>query len=88
MRLGEAVSLEDLRFNKENGKLGLWSPVQFIEEHGAGIYFLQLYEPSKPPVLMVHGAGAVILRNGPVLSTSLTLTDFTHGYYTIHQDCG
>ena len=57
VHLGEVVSLNDARFTQENGKLGLWTPVQFIEEHGAGIYLLQPYEPTKIPVLFVHGVG-------------------------------
>ncbi len=57
MRLGELISLKPTEQDAESGRLGLWSPVQFIKEQGIGIYFLQKFDPSKIPVLMVHGAG-------------------------------
>ena len=56
LQLGTVVSIDDPRFSAENGKLGLWNPVQFLFDVGAGIYFLEEYDPKKIPVLFVHGA--------------------------------
>lgn len=53
--LGEITSLSDLRFRKETGPLGMWTPVRFLEEVGTGIFFLEPYNPSLLPVLFVHG---------------------------------
>ncbi len=52
---GDVVDLSDSRFGPESGKLGLWRPVDFLYDVGAGIYFLQEYDPERIPVLFVHG---------------------------------
>jgi hypothetical protein len=55
-QLGTIVTLDDPRFSEENAKLGLWDPLRFLTEVGAGVYFLEEYDPKKTPVLFVHGA--------------------------------
>ena len=40
----------------ENARRGLWQPVEFVRQVGAGVYFLEPYDPDKIPVLFVHGA--------------------------------
>jgi len=55
--LGEIVTFDDPRFADANGQLGLWEPVEFLFNIGAGFYFLEAYDPKKLPVLFVHGAG-------------------------------
>jgi pimeloyl-ACP methyl ester carboxylesterase len=57
VRVGEIVALDDPRFAPENGKLGLWQPVEFLFDVGAGFYFLEPFDAKKVPVLFVHGAG-------------------------------
>ena len=52
---GEVVSLDDPRFDAENGKLGLWRPLDFVLDVGPGIYFVEEYAAGKLPVLFVHG---------------------------------
>jgi pimeloyl-ACP methyl ester carboxylesterase len=52
---GEVVPLSDARFARENADMGLWRPLDFILNVGAGLYFLQPYEEDKTPVLFVHG---------------------------------
>ena len=54
--IGKVVSLTDARFKKENGWLGLWRPIDFLERYGAGLFLLQKYEKNKVPVIFVHGA--------------------------------
>ncbi len=56
LQLGTIVTIDDPRFSDENGKLGLWDPLRFLFEVGAGVYFLEEYDPHKIPVLFVHGA--------------------------------
>ncbi len=58
MRFGEIVQLDDSRFTKGKGRLGLWEPIRFLEEVGGGLYFLEPFDPAKIPVLFIHGAGA------------------------------
>ncbi|MBX3026869.1 hypothetical protein KF840_18325 [bacterium] len=55
-RIGEVVTLEDARFSEDNARLGLWQPARFLIDVGAGIYFLEPYDPQRTPVLFVHGA--------------------------------
>lgn len=55
-RIGELVALDDPRFGEEQARLGLWQPVDFLIDVGAGIYFLEPYDPARIPVLFVHGA--------------------------------
>jgi pimeloyl-ACP methyl ester carboxylesterase len=57
VEIGDIVSLDDPRFAPENGTLGMWQPVEFLFDVGAGFYFLQEYDPRKVPVLFVHGVG-------------------------------
>ena len=56
LQLGMITTIDDPRFSDENAKLGLWNPVQFLSQAGAGVYFLEAYDPKKIPVLFVHGA--------------------------------
>lgn len=55
-RLGEVVGLDDPRFSAAAAATGLWRPVDFLFDVGAGIYFLEPYDPHRIPVLFVHGA--------------------------------
>jgi len=55
--IGEIADLDDPKFSEEMGDKGLWEPVTFLNETGAGVYFLSEYDPDKIPVLFVHGAG-------------------------------
>lgn len=57
VRFGEIVNLEDSRFTKEKGQLGLWEPLRFMKQVGGGLYFLEQFDPKKIPVLFIHGAG-------------------------------
>jgi pimeloyl-ACP methyl ester carboxylesterase len=53
---GEVVELSDSRFDQSNATKGLWKPFDFLLDVGAGIYFLEEYDPDKVPVLFVHGS--------------------------------
>jgi pimeloyl-ACP methyl ester carboxylesterase len=53
--LGRVVELTDARFDRENGRKGLWRRWDFLFDVGPGIYFLEACDPSRTPVLFVHG---------------------------------
>ncbi len=53
---GALADLDDKLFSYENGEKGYWQPYSFFREIGCNIYFLNSYDPSKIPVLFVHGA--------------------------------
>lgn len=53
---GAIADLGDALFSSEYGSKGLWMPLEFFREVGGNIYFLEAYDPTKIPVLFVHGA--------------------------------
>lgn len=55
IKVGVVTTLEDPRFSQENGSLGYWKPLTFLRDVGAGLFFLEKYDPQKIPVLFVHG---------------------------------
>lgn len=54
---GQLISLDDPKFSRDIGTLGLWQPLSFYEKYGAGIYLLDAYQPGLTPVIFIHGAG-------------------------------
>ncbi len=56
MSFGEVAKLDDPRFTATRGEDGLWTPATMAITTGFGIYFLEPYDPSRTPVLFVHGA--------------------------------
>ena len=53
--IGAITTLDDPRFRMENAASGMWAPFDFIFNFRPGVYFLQAYDPTKIPVLFVHG---------------------------------
>lgn len=53
---GQPVSLSDARFTRENARMGLWQPQQFLSEIGGGFFPLSAFDPTKKLVVLVHGA--------------------------------
>jgi pimeloyl-ACP methyl ester carboxylesterase len=53
---GEVANLDDPRFAATRGADGLWTPATLAIHNGFGVYFLERYDPSRIPVLFVHGA--------------------------------
>src|SRR5262245_13644732 len=54
--VGAVTRIDDPRFSDDNAHRGLWQPVEFVRQVGAGVYFLEPYDPKKIPVLLLHGA--------------------------------
>jgi len=54
--VGEVTTFDDPRFSAATAATGLWRPVDFLFDVGAGIYFLEPYDPDRVPILFVHGA--------------------------------
>jgi len=52
---GTVISLDDPRFTSDTGREGMWTPLQSVMENGAGIFFLEPYDPARIPVVFVHG---------------------------------
>ena len=60
--IGQVVSLNDPRFNRNNYSLGLWKPLDFLTIAEGGLFFLEEYQEDKVPVLFIHG-----VSDGPTL---------------------
>ncbi len=44
-------------FDPSLARTGLWLPMKFIANTGGGIYFLNSFDLTKTPIVLVHGAG-------------------------------
>ena len=53
---GELGDLADKHFGAENAKIGYFEVFRFLWDVRPGIYFLEEYDPTRIPVLFVHGA--------------------------------
>ncbi|MHB8772952.1 MAG: alpha/beta fold hydrolase [Syntrophales bacterium] len=53
---GAIADLDDPAFSAERGERGFWAPLEYFKLAGANIYFLEPYDRTKIPVLLVHGA--------------------------------
>ena len=56
--IGDVTPLDSPLFSRERAEKGLWTPFAFVEQGGAGIHFLDPYDPDRTPVLFVHGINA------------------------------
>jgi pimeloyl-ACP methyl ester carboxylesterase len=56
IKVGQVAGLDDPIFSLQHGSKGYWEPLTFIREVGFSIYFKEKYDPTKIPVLFVHGA--------------------------------
>ncbi len=56
VKIGQVIDWDDPFLSLEYGIKGYWEPLTFIREVGFCLYFLEAYDPSKIPVLFVHGA--------------------------------
>lgn len=57
VQVGTVTALDAPRFATRNGTRGMWEPVAFLFEVGAGLYVLEPCDEARTPVLFVHGIG-------------------------------
>lgn len=55
-RFGEVTTLDDPRFAPERIQDGIYRPVEFLRDTGPGLFLLEPYDPSRIPVIFVHGS--------------------------------
>ena len=58
LSIGVVTTLDDPAFSRDRIADGMRSPVDAADPVGFGLYLLQPYDPSKTPVVFVHGIGA------------------------------
>jgi pimeloyl-ACP methyl ester carboxylesterase len=64
---GQVTTLADPRFSREVATKGMWQFYDFLLDTRPGIYFLQAYDPTKIPVLFVHGIAGTPLDFAPLI---------------------
>jgi len=67
---GTVSSLSDPLFSEEQAKKGQTQPFAFLADGGTGIHFMEDYDPTRIPVLFVHGVNGTP-RNFAVMIESL-----------------
>ncbi|WP_147821939.1 esterase/lipase family protein [Salidesulfovibrio onnuriiensis] len=55
LQTGTVVDLDMPLFAPKYARQGLWTPFRAFKEQGAKIFFLEAYDPSRQPVLFIHG---------------------------------
>ncbi len=55
LHVGDVVALEDPRFGAEAGRRGMWEPLAFMRELGAGLFLVEPHVAGRTPVVFVHG---------------------------------
>jgi len=53
---GAIAEINDEIYSDEYGKKGYWAALEFFKEISGNVYFLEAYDPTKIPILFVHGA--------------------------------
>jgi hypothetical protein len=53
--IGDVLPLDDPRFGRANGLVGMNEPQRFMMEIGAGLFLTEPHDPARVPVVFVHG---------------------------------
>lgn len=53
--IGTVTSMNDPIFANDNYSMGMWRPLDFLDQVGGGLFFLQEYDKDKIPIVFVHG---------------------------------
>lgn len=64
--VGARASLSEPIFSRESANMGMWRPIDYLERFGGGLFFLEEYDPSRTPVLFIHGINGTALDFEPV----------------------
>ena len=98
--IGTVTDLDSELFSAEQAKKGLWEPYSFMVDGGAGIHFLEEYDPKRIPVIFIHGINGSPQNFEPIIDTldysryqawvysypsGLRLADMANGLYEIFR---
>lgn len=78
--LFRVVTLDEPQFASDKAVDGLWKPADFLEQGRTGIYALEPFEPTKTPVLFIHGIGGSP-REFKTLANGLDRTRFQPWFF-------
>ena len=77
---GEKTTLNHFQFSQDYGSLGLWEPFKAFREYGAGVYFIENFNPKKIPLLCVYGMGGYA-QDWETIFNSIDRTKFQPWFY-------
>ena len=83
---GVIVDLDEPCFDEDIGVKGYWEPLEFYRKYGGNIYFTAPYDPSRIPVLFVHGAGGTP-RIWRVIADGIDKDSFQTWFYSLSVRC-
>lgn len=66
--IGKVSLLDEPMFSRQAAKMGVWRPIDYLNEYGGGLVMLQEYDANKTPVIFVHGIFGTALDFSTVLS--------------------
>jgi uncharacterized alpha/beta hydrolase family protein len=62
LSVGKIVSLDAPMFLPDNTSMGLWRPLDYLNEFGGGLMLLQPYQQRHIPVVFIHGMSGSALE--------------------------
>ena len=65
LQLGIVANLDDERFSQERAGEALWQPFEMVADELVGLYFLELYDAGRIPVVFVRGMTGTPRESGP-----------------------
>lgn len=66
---GTVTTLDNPMFAPKNARMALWRPMDFAEQFGGGVLFLEPYDAQKIPLLFVHGIGGSAREFSDIIAT-------------------
>ena len=69
LHIGDVVPLEHARFGQAAGVRGMWEPLAFMEELGAGLFLVEPHVEGRTPVVLVHGMGGYPQEFGRLIAS-------------------
>jgi len=67
--IGTVTDLDSELFSAEQARKGLWEPYSFMVDGGAGIHFLEEYDPKRVPVIFIHGINGSPQNFAPIIES-------------------
>jgi hypothetical protein len=66
---GTPLDWNDPRFSQEAATEGMWTPYEAFKKYGAGMYFVEPYDPARVPVVFVHGINGSARDFKPIIDS-------------------
>jgi len=77
---GAPARLDQAAYSPESASMGYWQPMAFYREFGGNVVFAEPYDPTRTPVLFVHGASGSP-RDLSALAEGIDRRKFQAWYY-------